>query len=128
MKAFASTRSSGPHRSGQRGVSLVGLVFWVVLLGGIFLLGLKVFPTVAEFSTIQNAVNKIAQNGGATVPEIRDAFERQKAIESNIQSISGKDLDITKENDKVVVRFAYDKEIELFEPVFLLIKYQGESK
>ena len=61
------------------------------------------------------------------MPEIRNAFERQKDIEYSITSISGKDLSITKENDKVVVSFAYDKEIELMKPVFLLIKFEGRS-
>jgi hypothetical protein len=46
----------------------------------------------------------------------------------SIESISGKDLEITKENDKVVIRFAYDKEIELIKPVYLLVKYEGQSK
>jgi hypothetical protein len=42
-------------------------------------------------------------------------------------SITGKDLIITKENDKPVVSFAYDKEVELVKPVFLLIKFEGRS-
>ena len=62
------------------------------------------------------------------MPEIRAAFERQKEIEYSITSITGKDLEITKENDKVVISFAYDKEIELMAPVYLLIKYEGRSK
>ena len=62
------------------------------------------------------------------MPEIRSAFDKQKDIEYSITSISGKDLDITKENDKVVVRFAYEKEIELIDPVYLLIKYEGRSQ
>jgi len=74
------------------------------------------------------AVNKVAKEGGSTVPEIRSAFEKQKEIEYSISSIGGKDLQITKENDKIVVSFAYDKEIELAAPVFLLIKYEGRSK
>ena len=41
---------------------------------------------------------------------------------------AAKELDITKENDRVVISFAYEKEIELFGPVFLLIKYAGRSK
>jgi hypothetical protein len=49
-------------------------------------------------------------------------------VEYSISSIGGKDLQITKENDKVVIRFAYDKEVPLFEPVFLLIKYSGEGR
>ena len=81
-----------------------------------------------EYFTIQRAVNKIAAEGGTTVPEIRNAFDRQKDIEYSITSIAGKDLEITKENDKVVISFAYDKEIELIGPVYLLIKYEGRSK
>ena len=61
------------------------------------------------------------------MPGIRASFERQKDIEYSISSISSKDLDITKENDRIVVRFAYEKEIELMSPVFLLIKYEGRS-
>jgi len=49
-------------------------------------------------------------------------------IEYGVTSISGKDLEITKVNDKVVISFAYNKEIELFSPVFLLIKYEGRTK
>jgi hypothetical protein len=62
------------------------------------------------------------------VPEIRAAFEKQRDIEYSIQSITSKDLDITKENDRIVIRFAYNKEIELFAPAFLLIKYEGQSR
>jgi hypothetical protein len=62
------------------------------------------------------------------VAQAREAFEKQKEIEYSIASIGGKDLQITKENDQVVIRFAYDKEVEIFEPVFLLIKYRGEGR
>ena len=85
-------------------------------------------PTVNEYYTIQRAVDKSAKEGGTTVPEIRAAFEKQKQIEYSISSISGKDLQVTKENEQVVVSFAYDKEIELMPPVYLLIKYEGRSK
>lgn len=115
-------------RSQQRGVTLLGLVFWAVVVAFTALIVMKVLPTVNEFYTIQRAVNKVAKEGGTTVPEIRNAFERQKQIEYSISSISASDLEITKVNDKIVLRFAYNKEIELFDPVFLLIKYHGESK
>jgi Domain of unknown function (DUF4845) len=114
------------HR--QRGVTLFGLLFWAVLIGVVALLTMKVLPTVNEYFTIQRAVDKVAKEGGNTVPEIRAAFDRQKEIEYSITSIGAKDLSITKENDKVVVSFSYDKEIELVKPVFLLIKYEGRSK
>jgi hypothetical protein len=116
------------RRKDQRGITLFGLMFWAIVVGFLALLTMRVLPTLNEYFTIQKAVKKIATEGGGTVPEIRNAFEKQKEIEYSIQSISGKDLVITKENDKVVVSFAYDKEIELMKPVYLLIKYEGRSK
>jgi hypothetical protein len=118
---FASSRH-------QRGVTLFGLMFWAILIGMTALVVMRVLPTVNEYYTILRAVEKIAKEGGSTVPEIRNAFERQKQIEYSISSISSKDLQITKENEQVVVSFAYDKEIELVAPVYLLIKYEGRSK
>ena len=88
----------------------------------------RVLPTMNEYFTILRAVNKIAQEGATTVPEIRSSFEKQKDIEYSITSISSKDLVVTKENDKVVLQFAYDKEIEVMKPVYILIKYEGRSK
>ena len=92
------------------------------------LIGMRVLPTMNEYFTIQKAVNKIAQENLTTVGEIRKAFDKQKEVEYSIQTIGGKDLVITKDNDKVVISFAYDKEIELLKPVYLLIKYEGRSK
>lgn len=115
-------------RRHQRGITLLGLLLWAIIIGFVALLSMRVLPTMNEYFTIQKAVNKIAGEGLTTVPEIRSAFEKQKEIEYSIQSISGKDLDITKENDRVVISFAYDKEVEIVKPVYLLIKYQGSSK
>jgi hypothetical protein len=112
----------------QRGVTLLGLLLWAVVIAFGALVVMRVAPTVNEYYTIQRAVNKVAIEGGETVPEIRAAFEKQKQIEYAISTISGKDLAITKENDRVVVSFAYAKEIELIHPVYLLIKYEGRSK
>ena len=110
----------------QRGVSLFGLLFWAVVVGFLALIGMRVLPALNEYFTIKRAINKITTEG-TTVPEIRTAFERQKDVEYSITSITSKDLAITKENDKIVVSFAYDKEVELVKPVFLLIKFEGRS-
>jgi hypothetical protein len=115
------------HRS-QRGVTLFGLLFWAIVVGFVALLGLRVLPTINEYFTIKSAVQKIAASGASTVPEIRSAFDKQVQIEYSIVSITSKDIEITKVNEKVVISFAYNKEIELFDPVYLLIKYEGRSK
>ena len=115
------------NASRQQGVTLFGLLFWAVIVGFLALIGMRVLPAINEYFTIKRTVAKIASEG-TTVPEIRSAFEKQKDIEYSIVSITGKDLIITKENDKPVVSFAYDKEVELVKPVFLLIKFEGRSQ
>ena len=112
----------------QRGLTLIGLLFWGILVAMLALVVIRVLPTINEYTTVQRAVKKIAQDNPGTVPEIRAAFDRQKNIEYSISSIGGQDLQITKENDKVVIRFEYNKEVPLVEPVFLLIKYSGEGR
>ena len=112
----------------ERGITLIGLLFWAIVVAFVALIIVRVLPTINEYSTIQRAVQKIAKEEPGSVALVRTAFEKQKEIEYSISSIGGKDLLVTKENDKLVIRFAYDKEVELFEPVFLLIKYRGEGR
>jgi Domain of unknown function (DUF4845) len=112
----------------QRGITLFGLLFWAIVIGVVSLVGMRIVPTSIEYFTIMKAINKVSGDPAATtVPQIRTSFDRQREIDA-ITSISGKDLSITKENEQVVVSFAYDSEIELFKPVYLLIKYEGRSK
>ena len=121
------TRIPGLSRRRQSGVSLFGLMFWAVVVGFLGYVVVSVFPTVNEYLTIQRTIDKIAAGRPGTVGEARAAFDRQRQIEFSISSISAKELEITKEGDRVVIAFAYDKEIPLVGPVFLLIKYQGRS-
>ena len=121
----------GNHRSPwarQRGLTLFSLLFWAFLIGFGGYVAVRTVPTVNEYLTIKSAVNRIAATAPATVPEVRLAFERQRELEYAISSITGKDLVVTKDNDKVVIGFAYNKEIVLYGPVYLLIKYEGRSR
>lgn len=112
----------------QRGLSLIGLLFWgaVVAFGAV--VAARVFPTVLEYYTIQKIVDRIAISNPATVPAVRAEFERAVQVEYSIVSVAAQDLVITKDNDKLQISFAYDKQIDLAGPVFLLIKYEGRSR
>ena len=112
----------------QRGVTLIGLLAWAVVIGFIGYVLVRAVPTVLEFQAIQTAVNKIAATAPPTVAGIRNACDNQKEIQYAIESIGGTDLETPPQHDRVVIRFAYQKEIELIKPVYLLVKYAGESK
>ena len=109
----------------QRGISFIGLLFvgGVVACAGI--LAAQVAPTLIEYQAINKAANKAKD--GSTVAEARSVFDKAAAID-DISSISGKDLEVTKEGDKTVVTFAYTREIHMAGPAFLLLKYNGRSK
>ena len=121
-------KTTPSSRRRQRGMSLIGLMAWAIIIGFIGYVAVRVLPTLNEYLTIQRAVDRVAAEAPPTVGEVRKAFDKQKDIEYSITSISGKDLEVTKENEKLVIRFAYDKEIPLVEPVYLLLKYKGRSK
>ncbi len=109
----------------QRGISFIGLLFvgGVVACAGI--LAAQVLPTLIEYQAIAKAANKAKD--GNTVAEVKSIFDKAAAID-DISSISGKDLEVTKEGDKTVVAFAYTREIHMVGPAFLLLKYNGRSK
>ena len=116
------------HRSfpaAQRGFSLFSLIFFGVIIALLVVVGARVAPTVTEYMTINKAVKKAAADG-STPAEIRASFDRTASVDY-FDAIEGRDLDISKNGDRVVVSFAYEKEIALFGSAFLLLKYRGSS-
>ena len=103
----------------------MGLIFVGAVLGSLILVGMRVFPTTVEFMAIQKAVKKAS--AGNTVAEVRTIFDKAAQID-DISSIKGADLEVTKSGDKVVVNFAYQREMHLAGPAYLLLKYQGSSR
>jgi hypothetical protein len=109
----------------QTGLSFFGVVILGAIVVFCFVVGAKVVPTVVEYQAIRKAADRAA--AGTTVAEVRSLFDRSAAVD-DISSIKGTDLAVSKEGEKVVVSFAYNKEIELFGPAYLLLKYQGRSR
>ncbi len=112
-------------KSKQRGLSFIGLLVVGSLLAMAGVVLAQVVPTVIEYQAVSKAVDKASS--GTTVAEVRSIFDKATAID-NIKSIGGKDLDVTKEGDKIVVSFAYEREIHLTGPAYLTLKYAGRSK
>ena len=109
----------------QRGISFLGILFGGAVVACAFILGAQVVPTLIEFQAITKAATKAT--AGNTVPEVRAIFDKAGQID-DIHSISGKDLEVTKEGEKTVVAFAYTREIHMAGPAYLLLKYNGRSK
>ena len=109
----------------QQGVSLVGLIFILAILGLVGVVALRVVPTVTEFMSVKKAIN-IAKNSGNSMPEIRNSFDKQADV-AYVTSVTGKDLDIQKTADGFEVGVSYEKKINLFGPVNLEIDYDAST-
>ena len=115
--------------SRQRGASLISLIVLAVIVGFFMLMGARVFPSVNEYLTIRKAVSRIMANNPASPADVRNSFEKTSEVEYSIHTISGKDLNIQVLGDSGNMRtsYAYNVEIPIVEPVYLLVKYSGSA-
>lgn len=109
----------------QLGISFIGILFVGGVLAFMGVIAAQVVPTMIEFQAITKAASKAKE--GNSVPEIRAIFDKVAQID-DIKSITGKDLEVTTAGGKTVVAFAYNKEIHVGGPAYLLLKYTGTSK
>lgn len=115
-------------RNRQLGISLTGLIVGAFLLIIVALLGMKTLPPYLEFFTAKKLITIIAnEQRGGSVLDVRRAWQLKTAIE-NVESISEKDLEITKEAGEVVISFAYRKDIPLFGNVGVYLDFKADSK
>jgi hypothetical protein len=115
---------SSPAR--QRGLSLISLIFVGVIVVFLLAIGMKVVPALAEYLAVERAVQKAAQEG-QTVRDIRAAFDRYCTID-DIKSITGKDLDVTKDADRIVVSYAYSYSVPVLDNVRIVIDFSGSNR
>jgi type II secretory pathway pseudopilin PulG len=109
----------------QQGISLIGLILALIVVGTIAVLAMKVVPTWIEYASIKKAIFT-ARDAGTTANEIQTAFDKQAQV-GYFSAISGKDLDISRDDEGIVVSFSYQKKIPLFGPASLLMDYAGTT-
>jgi uncharacterized protein DUF4845 len=111
----------------QRGITLVGLLVAGIVVVFVAIGGLKIAPAYIEYYKVKKAVVAIAQTNRAdSVPNVRRAFDLRSAVD-DIDVIAGKDLDITKEGNDLVVSFAYSKRVPLFGNISVVFDFAASS-
>lgn len=113
------------HHHRQSGFSLIGLIFFGLIIVFLTLIGFKIVPAVTEYLAIERAIQKIKTEGN-TVGEIRSAFDRYVAVDY-ITSITSRDLDISKDNDRIVISYSYSYNIPIMDNVRLVIDFAGTT-
>ena len=79
-----------------------------------------------EYYTVLKHIKTIANSGATTVAEVRSAYDRQASVDET-PSITGADLEVTKEGNQLVIAFEYAKKIHIAGNVSICIDYAGSS-
>jgi len=109
----------------QRGVSLMGAVFVIIVLVVFALIGMKIVPSYSEYKAIDKAVLKA--RGAASEAEARKLFATTASME-DISAITPADLQIVKDGGDIIISYAYASKLKLVGPVSLVIDYAGTTK
>ena len=111
------------HR--QRGMTFLGLVTILVILGAGLYAAMRLVPVYLEYTKVARSLEQVRDEHAAidTNPQmIRNSLERRWDVE-DIKSIGWKEIDIKKTNDGYAVRATYDVVEPFIANVFLLTKF-----
>lgn len=115
--AIAKNKMAGYSMFEMTVVAIIVLVFGLIAV--------RVSPSLIEYKTISQAVNRAALQPSAN--DVMRSFDAI-AIIDNITTITSQDLIIDPVGDKMIVKYDYRKEISLAGPVSLVIHFSGRSK
>jgi len=111
----------------QRGITLMGMLIASMVIVLLAVGGLKMAPAYIEYFKVKKAIVAIAQaNAGGTVADVRRAFDLRAAVD-DIDVVAGRDLEVTKEGNELVVSFAYPKRIPMFGNINVVIDFAASS-
>ena len=109
----------------QRGMTFLGILTILVILGFAFYAGLRAVPVYLEYMEVIRAMDQVRDEHSAieTSPQmIRNSLERRWDVE-DIKGLSWKDVEIKKTSEGFEVRSQYEVEQPFVANLFLLIKF-----
>lgn len=113
----------------QRGITLNGMLVGGAIVALLALVVMKTLPEWIEYGKIVKAVKAVSSDSSlkdASVAQVREAY-RKKAELDDIKSLPPEDLEITKDEGRLTISFAYEKKVRLFHNVSLIFDFEGDA-
>jgi hypothetical protein len=98
----------------QRGVTLMGLIITLAVLGFLAVMAAKLMPAYIDYFAVKKMFATMEQAGDLklSVREIRKSFDTRNTIE-DVRAVKGDDLEIGKEGGETVVSVAWSVKIPM---------------
>jgi hypothetical protein len=112
----------------QKGVTAIGWLIILGLIGFFVLLTLKMLPSYLEYYKIASTLETMTKDSGYENPaEIRDIAERRFDI-SYVKTITHKDLKIKPYGQSYLVTAKYESRVPLFFNVSVVMSFDKQVK
>ncbi len=112
----------------QKGVTTIGWLIILALIGFFVLLILRMGPAYMEYYKIVSTLDVMKDEAGFSSPvEIRDMAERRFDI-SYVHSITHKDLKIKPSGEYYLVSAKYESRVHLFGNVYVVMTFDKQVK
>jgi hypothetical protein len=114
---------------GQHGLTITGFLITAAILVVMALLAFQIAPPYMEYYTIQKQIKIVAnefQGTGIQRRPVELAFDKRANVE-NITAIQGKDIEITKDGDKVTLTAEYSVKVPLVGNLSACMDFRASS-
>ena len=113
----------------QQGFNTVAFLLWMMAIIMAIIMGMRVIPAYMEHATIQKALNSMTSESdinNKTSKEIKQSFNKFVQID-DIESVSGRDLEIKKVQGNIIIEVAYSVKTPLFANISLLLEFEATA-
>lgn len=114
----------------QRGLSMIGLLFWGIIIVFAALVAMKLIPAYVEYFEIKKILKDLGSEVGSkgmSNGEIRERFEKRAMID-NITAVRPADLTISRESGQTVISVDYSFQAPLVGNISLLADFSANSQ
>ncbi len=115
--------------SRQRGLSMIGFLIVVILLGFMAMLATKLIPAYVEFYTVEKILNTMSQKSdvvSGSNAEIRADFMKRASV-GDITTVKPEDLSINRRGAVTVLSADYEFRAALFGNISLVADFSASS-
>ena len=112
----------------NKGITLVGFIVLLIIVGALGIVAFRAIPIYSEYFTVKRILKQINVDATETTPaEIRKQFDL-KASADYVSDVKSRDLDIGKENGRILISVSYQKTVPLVANVSLLFDFEASNR
>ncbi len=114
----------------QKGATLYSVAFYLLLLGFVVFVGLKLFPVYMESFAVKSSVEGLnadpdAQFNGAR--EVQGTLIKRFSF-NNIESVTGEDIVVVRKDQTYIVDVDYEVRIPFISNIDLVISFKNHAE